>query len=140
MPQSISLKFRNAALTLLGLGSGYLVLVFSSTLVYVTYFKTGHSLTPEFMAFAAICGVFFSAVGAYVAGFLARRSPVIHAVYFCLMLSLIYTLPSLLFGTRESLFVHVVNVAIAISGSLIGGWFRYWQIHRRDDSMSLVEG
>lgn len=138
MPKAISLKFRSTALTLLGLGLGYLVLIFSSTLVYAAYFQTGRPLTPEFMAFAAICGVFFSALGAYVAAFFARRSPVVHAVYFCLMLSLVYTLPSLLFGTRESLFVHVINVAIAILGSLIGGWFRYWQIHRQRDRFTLA--
>ena len=141
MPKSISLRFRNAALTLLGLGLGYLVLIVSSTLVYTAYFQTGHLPTPEFMAFAAICGVFFSALGAYVAAFCARRSPVMHAVYFCLMLCLVYTLPSLLFGPYGLSFSYVVNVGIVVAGSLIGGWFRYCQIHRQSDLLSpAVEG
>ncbi|MEL6902473.1 MAG: hypothetical protein AAFP07_16120, partial [Cyanobacteria bacterium J06606_4] len=56
--------------------------------------------------------------------------PVLHASLFAAMLTALYALPILLVGTLESSLVLILNVAIAISGAMIGGWLRYWQIHR----------
>ena len=141
MPQtktrSLSLRFRNIALTLLGLGLGYLTLCLSTKLLYVIYLSSGenHRITSQFLAFSGVCGVVFSGISAYVAAFFARRAPVAHAVLFCLMTTVLYIMPSLLFGSREPLFFVVLNVAIAISGALIGGWLRYWQIYSRNQNL-----
>ncbi len=121
-------KFRSIALTLLGLGVGYLFLIFSSAFLYAAWLHEGHSITSQFLAFSALCGVVFSAVASYLVGLIARRTPVIHATMFALMLTLSYLLPVLLFDAYEPAFVYVLNIAIALSGSMIGGWFRYWQI------------
>lgn len=141
MPKSLSLRFRNSALTLLGLGLGYLTLCFSTKLLYVAYLSIGesHQITSQFLAFSGVCGIIFSGISAYVAAFFARRAPVLHASLFCLMTTVLYVLPSLLFGSREPLFFVVLNVAIAISGALIGGWLRYWQIHSRNHKLTLLE-
>lgn len=128
-------KFRRVALTLLGLGVGYLLVIFSTAFLYAAWLHgEGHTITPQFLAFAALCGVVFSAIAAYVVGLIARRTPVIHAALFALMLSLSYLLPSVLFGSYEPAFVLVMNSAIAISGSMIGGWLRYWQISRTQNA------
>ncbi|MGD1895903.1 MAG: hypothetical protein ACFB16_03015 [Phormidesmis sp.] len=140
MPKSLSLRFRNIALTMLGLGLGYLTLCLSTQLLYIAYLSgEGHSITSQFLAFSAICGVLFSAMGGYVAAFFARRAPVLHAALFCLMTTSLYIVPSLLFGSREPLFFAVLNVVIAISGAMIGGWFRYWQINSRNSTMTPQE-
>ncbi|MEL7334157.1 MAG: hypothetical protein AAFN12_18055 [Cyanobacteria bacterium J06560_2] len=140
MPKSLSLRFRNIALTLLGLGLGYLTLCLSTQLLYIAYLSGGaRSITSQFLAFSAVCGIIFSAMGGYVAAFFARRAPVFHAALFCLMTTLLYLVPSLLFGSREPVFFAVLNVAIAISGAMIGGWFRYWQISTRNSALTLAE-
>lgn len=123
-------KFRRIALTMLGLGVGYLLVIFSTAFLYAAWLRgEGHTITPQFLAFSALCGVVFSAIAAYVVGLIARRTPVIHAALFALMLTLSYLLPSFLFGSYEPAFVHVLNIAIAVSGSMIGGWLRYWQLN-----------
>lgn len=125
----LSQRLRNSALSLLGLGLGYLVLIFSTAFLYWAWLHDGnHSITPQFLAFSAIYGVVVSTLGGYIAGVVAQRKPVIHASLFALMLVLSYLIPDLLFGFREPAFVFVINCAIAISGAMIGGWFRYWQI------------
>ncbi len=140
MFKSLPLRFRNAALTLLGLGLGYLTLCLSTKALYVAYLSSdGHSITAQFLAFSAICGIVFAAFSGYIAAFFARRAPVLHAALFCLMVSLLYITPILLFGTLQPLFFVVLNVAVVVSGSMIGGWLRYWQIHSRGHELSLAE-
>ncbi|MEL6554248.1 MAG: hypothetical protein AAFQ63_12405 [Cyanobacteria bacterium J06621_11] len=140
MPKSLSLRFRNTALTLLGLGLGYLTLCLSTQLLYIAYLSgEGHQITSQFLAFSAVCGVIFSGLGGYITAFFARRKPVFHAALFCLMTTVLYILPGLLFGSREPLFFVVLNVAIATTGAMIGGWLRYWQIHSRNQNLTLAE-
>ncbi|MEO1394399.1 MAG: hypothetical protein AAFV90_15945 [Cyanobacteria bacterium J06634_5] len=122
-------KFRSIALTMLGLGIGYLLVLFSNAFLYTTWLRgEGHTITSQFLAFAAIWGVVCAAIAGYVVGLVAQRRPVIHATLFALMLTLSYLLPSLLFGFYQPALAYVLNIAIAISGSMIGGWLRYWQM------------
>ena len=139
MPKSLSLRFRNIALTLLGLGLGYLTLCFSTQLLYMGYLDGGkRAITSQFLAFSGVCGILFATMGGYVAAFFARRAPVKHAALFCAMVSAFYVLPSLLFGSREPIFFAVLNIAIVITGAMIGGWLRYWQVSNRN-GVSLLE-
>lgn len=140
MPKSLSLRFRNIALTLLGLGLGYLTLCLSTRLLYVAYLSGGdRAITSQFLAFSGVCGIVFALMGGYVSAFFARRSPVKHAALFCTMVSSFYLLPSLLFGSREPVFFTVLNVAIVIAGAMIGGWLRYWQVNSRKGEFTLIE-
>lgn len=140
MPNSLPLRFRNIALTLLGLGLGYLTLCLSTRLLYVAYISGGdRAITSQFLAFSGVCGILFALMGGYVAAFFARRSPVKHAALFCTMVSTLYLLPSLLFGSQEPAFFAVLNIAIVIFGAMSGGWLRYWQINSRNGELSLLE-
>ena len=139
MPKSLPLRFRNIALTLLGLGLGYLTLCLSTRLLYVVYLSGGdRTINPQFLAFSGMCGIVFSLASGYVSAFFARRSPVKHAALFCIMVSALYLIPSLLFGSREPVFFAVLNIAIVIAGAMSGGWLRYWQVANRN-GMSLLE-
>jgi len=140
MLKSLPLRFRNSALTLLGLGLGYLTLCLSTKALYVAYLSgDGHRITSQFLAFSAVCGIIFAALSGYITAFFARRAPVFHAALFCLMVSLLYIVPNLLFGSRQPVFFAVLNVAIVTSGAMVGGWLRYWQIHSRNHALSLIE-
>ncbi|MEL6604830.1 MAG: hypothetical protein AAFP20_16585 [Cyanobacteria bacterium J06614_10] len=124
-------KLRPALLTLLSLGVGYLFLCVSTAVLYTVWFsQENHAYTSQFLAFAAICGLLFTTVSGYLAALVAQRKPVLHASLFAAMLTALYALPILLVGTLESSLVLILNVAIAISGAMIGGWLRYWQIHK----------
>ncbi|MEL6158542.1 MAG: hypothetical protein AAFQ40_14955 [Cyanobacteria bacterium J06623_5] len=124
-------RLRPALLTLLSLGVGYLFLCVSTGILYTVWFsQENHAYTSQFLAFAAVCGLVFTAVSGYLTALTARRKPVLHASLFAAMLTALYALPILLVGTLESSLVLVLNVAIALSGSMIGGWLRYWQVHR----------
>ena len=142
MPKSLPLRFRNVALTLLGLGLGYLTLSLSTALLYFAFHNMENSpiLPAQFMAMSAVFGVVFSVVSSYVAAFFARRSPVLHAGLFALMMTLLYVIPNLLFGFYVPLFFAILNVAIVVGGSMIGGWLRYWQVNRQRSGLTLVEG
>lgn len=142
MPNSLSLRFRGAALTLLGLGLGYLTLSLSTAMLYFGFrsIENPQLLPSQFMAMSAVFGVVFSLISGYVAAFFARRSPVVHAGIFALMMTLLYLIPNLLFGFREPLFFVLMNLAIVISGAMIGGWLRYWQVNRQRSDMTLAEG
>ncbi|MEO0769071.1 MAG: hypothetical protein AAFY72_06500 [Cyanobacteria bacterium J06649_4] len=135
-------KLRPVLLSLLGMGVGYFSLCFSTALLYTLWFMDpNHFYSPRFVAFAAVFGFVLTTLCSYLVTLIARRAPVINAFVFSLMLTLVYTLPALLVGTNESLLVLVLNVAIALSGAMIGGWFRYWQLHRVgvDISQPLAE-
>jgi len=140
MPNSLPLRFRNPALTLLGLGLGYLTLCLCTRLLYVAYLSGGErTVTSQFLAFSGICGLLFALMSGYISAFFARRSPVKHALLFCTMVSTLYLLPSLLFGSSEPAFFVLLNVAIVIAGSMSGGWLRYWQVHSRSGNSALLE-
>ncbi|MEO0886102.1 MAG: hypothetical protein AAFY54_09195 [Cyanobacteria bacterium J06648_10] len=141
MPKSLPLRFRNVALTLLGLGLGYLTLSVSTALLYGAFrsIENPQMLPAQFMAMSAVCGVVFSVASSYIAAFFARRSPVLHASLFALMMTLLYLIPSFLFGFRAPLFFAILNVAIVVGGSMIGGWLRYWQMNRQRSGLTLAE-
>lgn len=139
MPKSLPLRFRNIALTLLGLGLGYLTLCLSTRLLYVVYLSGGdRTISPQFLAFSGLCGIFFALASGYISAFFARRSPVKHAALFCVMVSTLYLVPSLLFGSHEPVFFTVLNIAILTIGAMSGGWLRYWQVVNRN-SLVLLE-
>ena len=111
-------------------------------MLYFVFYKIGNSqlLPAQFMAMAAVGGVVFSGLSGYVAAFCARRSPVIHAGLFGLMMALLYLVPNLLFGFSEPLFFAMMNIAIVLGGSMIGGWVRYWQMTRQRNALTPAEG
>ncbi|MEL6879488.1 MAG: hypothetical protein AAGM27_07875 [Cyanobacteria bacterium J06554_3] len=123
-------KLRPALLTLLSLGVGYLTICICTSMLYTVWSGTGHMLSSKFLAFAAICGLVFATLSGYLAAFAARRAPVLHAAGFALMLTGVWAFSLVMYGSIESLLTMVLNIAIAISGSMIGGWLRYWQINR----------
>lgn len=123
-------KLRPALLTLLSLGVGYLTICVCTGVLYSVWGSTGHMLSSKFLAFAAICGLVFATLSGYLAAFAARRAPVLHAAGFALMLTAVWAFSLVMYGSVESLLTMLINIAIAISGSMIGGWLRYWQINR----------
>jgi hypothetical protein len=123
-------QLRQVGLSLLAMVVGYVTLTASTLLLYYVWMQH-HSISAQFLAFAALMGVVFSALGGYVTTLIARRAPVVHATILSVLLTLLYMLSSLL--SLSPVLVFVLNTAIAVTGVMIGGWFRYWQINRRTD-------
>ncbi|NJM96493.1 MAG: hypothetical protein HC800_04130 [Phormidesmis sp. RL_2_1] len=87
------LQLRPVLLTLLGLGVGYLTISMPTALLYSVWLSgEGHAITSQFLAFAAICGLGFSALSGYLTALVAQRAPLAHAGAFCLMLAILWGL------------------------------------------------
>lgn len=122
-------KLRPILLTVLSLGVGYLTISVTTALLYSVWLSDeGHTFTSQFLAFAAIAGLGFATLSGYLAALVAQRSPVKHAALLSLMLTVIWAISSFLFGSIETLFISLLNIAIALSGVMTGGWLRYIQI------------
>lgn len=125
----IYLKMRPILLTLLSLGVGYLTISMTTALLYAVWLSgEGHTFTSQFLAFAAVAGLGFATLSGYLAALVAQRAPVKHAALFSLMLTAIWGGSTFLFGSVESPFISLLNIAIALTGVMTGGWLRYIQM------------
>ncbi len=125
----IYLKMRPILLTLLSLSVGYLTISMTTALLYAVWLSgEGHTFTSQFLAFAAVAGLGFATLSGYLAALVAQRAPVKHAALFSLMLTAIWGGSTFLFGSVESPFISLLNIAIALTGVMTGGWLRYIQM------------
>ncbi|MBE9062601.1 hypothetical protein [cf. Phormidesmis sp. LEGE 11477] len=120
-------------LTVLALLLGYLTLSVSTTLLYAAWMSTTsvsgevHTITAQFVAFAGICGLGFATLSGYIVGLVARRAPVAHTAVFSLMLMIIWLASTFIGSAKEPLSISILNIAIALTGIMTGGWIRYAQ-------------
>lgn len=120
-------------LTLLSLIVGYLTISMSTALLYAAWLSgAGNAITPQFLAFASICGLGFAALGGWLAALVAQRAPITHAIALSLMLSIISSIYLFTHKTSEPLTLSLLNLAIQISGVLTGGWLRLRQMKAQD--------
>jgi len=83
------------------------------------------------LAVFGICGLGFATLSGYLVGLVARRAPIAHAVALSLMLIAIWVTATswnttVLGGSGRSL-VAALNIAIALTGTMVGGWLRSTQ-------------
>lgn len=120
-------------LTLLSLVIGYLVISVSTALLYGTWLSgTGNEITPQFLAFASICGLGFATLGGWLTALVAQRAPITHAIALSLMLAIIWGLYTFTGDTKGPLNLSLLNIAIGIAGVMAGGWMRLIQMKARD--------
>ncbi len=126
-------------LTVIALILGYLTLSVSTAILYAIWMTSlGTStnslggeipvMTSQFMAFAGVCGLGFATLSGYIVGLVARRAPVAHAAAFSLMLMVIWVASRFLGESDESLLISILNIAIALTGAMTGGWIRSIQM------------
>ncbi len=121
--------------TVLALIIGLLTLGTSTALLYSTWTDTAGVSTGAQMSTLAvfgICGLGFATLSGYMVGLLARRAPVAHAAALSLILiaawgaSTVWDM-TVLGGPDQSL-VAALNLAIALTGTMVGGWLRSTQM------------
>lgn len=123
-------KLRPILLTCLSLGVGYLTISTTTVLLYAVWLGgEGHAITSQFLAFAAVSGLGFSALSGYLAALVAQRTPIAHAAGFALMLTVIWGFSTFLLGSNEPLFISLLNIAIALTGIMTGGLMRRLQMN-----------
>lgn len=122
-------KLKPIVSTILALVVGYLTLSISTALLYAVWLSgEEHTITSQFLAFAAVCGLGFATLSGYLTALVAQRSPIAHAAGFSLLLTVIWAISTFLGGAREPLLIAFLNIAIAIAGVMTGGLLRQLQI------------
>lgn len=135
-------------LTLLSLVVGYLVISISTALLYATWLSgAGNEITPQFLAFAAICGLGFATLGGWLAALVAQRAPITHAIALSLMLAIVWgcytftgepnTGEPNTGELREPLAIALLNIGINITGVMTGGWIRLAQMKANDRARGI---
>ncbi|MEM9088307.1 MAG: hypothetical protein AAGC93_06130 [Cyanobacteria bacterium P01_F01_bin.53] len=126
-------------LTILALVIGYLTLSISVALLYTAWFSgAGHEVTSQFLAFASICSLGFATLSGWLTALVAQRAPIAHAGGLALLMSVIWGLSTFTAKTSEPLSVAVLNLAIGVTGVMVGGWWRLRQMKARDQAQNEV--
>ncbi len=124
-------------LTLLSLVVGYLTISVSTALLYATWLSgAGNTITPQFLAFASICGLGFTTLGGWLAALVAQRAPVIHAIALSLILTIIWSFYTFTSEPQEPLTLSLLNLAIGTTGVMTGGWIRLRQMKAQNRKIS----
>lgn len=132
-------------LTALALLIGYLTLSISTALLYSTWMSIAmagsemYVVPVQFIAIAGICGLGFATLSGYLVGLVARRAPVAHAAVLSLMLIVTWALSTFIGESKEPSLISILNIAIALTGTMVGGWIRYAQVKAADNKGNTVE-
>jgi hypothetical protein len=92
-------------------------------------------ITTEFMAVLTGVGFLFAALGGYVAGWVAGRSPLRHGVALAVVCGVLWAVSFA--GVLAVAYAHVVwwfeaaKLITGVGGTLLGSWLREMQIARR---------
>lgn len=127
-------------LTLLSLIIGYLTLSVSVALLYATWLSIpGQAVTPQFIAFAAVCSLGFATLSGYLTGLIAQRAPIFHTGLLSVLLTVVWAVSTFASQSTEPLSIAILNLAIGIVGVMTGGWWRYRQMKARDRAIEQAE-
>ncbi|MEL7351901.1 MAG: hypothetical protein AAF171_11080 [Cyanobacteria bacterium P01_A01_bin.116] len=122
-------------LTILALVIGYLTLSMSVALLYATWFSTaGSEVTSQFLAFASICSLGFATLSGWLTALVAQRAPIAHAGGLALLLAAVWGISTFGTETSEPLSIALLNLAIGITGVMVGGWCRLRQMKAKDNA------
>jgi hypothetical protein len=120
-------------LTILSLVIGYLTISISTALLYASWLSgAGHETTPQFLAFAAVCGLGFATLSGWLAALVAQRAPITHAIALSLMLAIIWGFYNFTGDPKQPLSLSLLNLALNTAGVMTGGWLRLSQMKARD--------
>ncbi len=121
--------------TVLALGLGLLTLGTSTALLYSTCIGTagpGGRTQMSMLAVFGVCGLGFATLSGYIVGLVARRAPIAHATALSLILITAWVAATVwdatVLGGSDRALVAALNIAIALTGTMTGGWLRSTQI------------
>jgi hypothetical protein len=106
--------------------AGYLVFAASAFAVFRLSGRAPHVPAPlPFMLLTVASGVVFAALGGYLAGWLAARRPLAHAVAMAMLLAAgaIASLVSTV-GAGGAVWTQVTALALMAPSAVLGGWLR----------------
>lgn len=107
---------------------GYLTLSVSVALLFSAWLSGAeHTVTNEFMTFAAVCGFAFAVLSGYITGIIAQRAPFAHTAGLAMLSAAIWVASTFgssvsSSGSQEPLAFQIANLAVVVSGVLIGGY------------------
>lgn len=105
--------------------AGYIVFAASAFAVFRLSGRAAHAAASvPFMLLTIACGVVFAAVGGYVAGWLAGRRPVAHAVAMATVLAAGATASLVSTLGHGAIWSQVAALTLMAPSAVLGGWLR----------------
>ena len=107
-------------------------LIFAGALL-VLFTIAGHNpqapASLAFVALSTVCGMFFAALGGFVAVRLAKRSRFQHAFAVAFLIAVLGAAAILGRPDRDLLWAHLVAFLVMAPMAMVGGYFRLRQLH-----------
>ncbi|MGD1895901.1 MAG: hypothetical protein ACFB16_03005 [Phormidesmis sp.] len=127
-------------LTILSLVVGYLTLSISIALLYTAWFSgAGHEATGQFLAFAAVCSLGFATLSGWLTALVAQRAPLFHAGLLAILLAAVWGISTFAGSSAEAastepMSVAILNLAVGVTGVMVGGGWRLKQMKAKDSA------
>ncbi len=119
-------------LTILALVVGCLTISLSSALLCATWpGEAGNEMSLQLLAFASVCALGFATLSGWLTALVAQRAPMAHAIALASTLAIIGGLYALGVSV-EGRSLLLLNLAIAATGVIAGGWLRLRQMKASD--------
>jgi hypothetical protein len=93
-----------------------------------------HTVTPEFMIFAVLFGLGAAIGSGYLTALAAPGAPFAHALGLAALSVIAWGVSTFGHDTPEPLWFRVANLTSVLSGILIGGYLRQWQIANKAEA------
>ena len=123
-------KLKPIVSTRFALVVGYLTISLSTALLYAIWLSNSEQTPTAELAFAATCGLGFATLSGYLTALVAQRSPIAHTASLSLLLVFLWAM-STFSSSAEPLSIAFLNIGIAITGVMTGGFLRQRQLNPR---------
>jgi hypothetical protein len=108
---------------------GYAIFAVSSGAIFLLSGHPAHApASVAFMLMTVIAGIVFAAIGGYVAGWLAGRRPVAHAVAMAVLLATGAAVSLVMTLGQGAVWTQVAALVLMAPSAVLGGW---WRAHTR---------
>ena len=114
---------------------GYTIFAVSGYAIFRLSGQAPHAeATTWFKLLTVVSGVLFALLGGYVAGWLAGRRPLAHAIAVALLLSLGAAVSLAATVNHGSIWTQVCALAVMAPAAVLGGWLREHRLRPIGDS------
>lgn len=117
--------------SILAVLAGYLVFAVSAFLIFSLSKQPPHQAAPlGFMIGTTVAGMLFAGLGGYLAGLLAGRKPLAHAIAMAVILALGASASLAATIGKGAIWTQVGALAFMAPSAIVGGWVRQRQGRR----------
>jgi len=122
------MSFLKAVRSVLSVVAGYLLFAASAFLIFLLFKRPPHQAAPLwFMVVTTMIGMLFAFLSGYIAGLLARRNPLGHAIGVAAVLALGASVSLVSTLGKGAIWTQVAAIVLMAPSVIAGGWIRLRQ-------------